>query len=326
MGLTAAAATALAGGLTAAGGLGSSLAVGIGGKKKQKRAFEYNQQLQQQQFEANQALMKQQADYNYDLWQKENEYNTPAAQRARLESAGYNPALMYQQGTTGNSSAPAQGYQAQNVDYGAYAGTPQASTLGEVVGGALKSGIQDFLSTISFAQDVRAKELENQNREIQNSIAQDESMYSGLFYRMRAALSQNEYYNKGGDLTSLDAQSIRENLLKKLQNEVVIQDFMKDLYSSETGLSKAHTKMLLESLKMASESHGWSREQHQFWQSVEKPVGNWGIVGKYLDILGKSLSKSIGDLPGSITKFGAASKLLKSSSKLRRDINSIYGY
>jgi hypothetical protein len=41
-----------------------------------------------------------------DFWNMNNEYNHPAAQMARLREAGLNPALMYGQGTTGNSSAP----------------------------------------------------------------------------------------------------------------------------------------------------------------------------------------------------------------------------
>lgn len=44
--------------------------------------------------------------YNLDLWNRHNEYNTPAAQMARLKSAGLNPRLMYPQGNVGNASAP----------------------------------------------------------------------------------------------------------------------------------------------------------------------------------------------------------------------------
>lgn len=52
---------------------------------------------------------KSMAEYAYnknlEMWQMENAYNSPAAQMARLEEAGLNPALMYQQGNTGNAGS-----------------------------------------------------------------------------------------------------------------------------------------------------------------------------------------------------------------------------
>lgn len=42
--------------------------------------------------------------YNLDMWNRANEYNSPKAQMTRMSEAGLNPALMYQQGTTGNTT------------------------------------------------------------------------------------------------------------------------------------------------------------------------------------------------------------------------------
>ncbi|MDV3547376.1 hypothetical protein CMU66_02490 [Elizabethkingia anophelis] len=52
-----------------------------------------------------------------DMWNKNNEYNTPLAQMQRLKEAGLNPNLMYGQGTTGNSSAPAKADGRQPTQY-----------------------------------------------------------------------------------------------------------------------------------------------------------------------------------------------------------------
>ncbi|WP_139366091.1 hypothetical protein [Elizabethkingia meningoseptica] len=51
------------------------------------------------------------------MWNRNNEYNTPLAQMQRLKDAGLNPNLMYGQGTTGNSSAPAKADGANPTQY-----------------------------------------------------------------------------------------------------------------------------------------------------------------------------------------------------------------
>lgn len=58
---------------------------------------------------ANERMQQQQNAWNLEQWKRNNEYNSPANQMLRLKQAGLNPDLMYQQGTTGISSSPAQG-------------------------------------------------------------------------------------------------------------------------------------------------------------------------------------------------------------------------
>lgn len=43
--------------------------------------------------------------WQWDMWNAQNEYNTPAAQRERLEAAGYNPMLMNSAGSTAAGNA-----------------------------------------------------------------------------------------------------------------------------------------------------------------------------------------------------------------------------
>lgn len=102
-------ATIIGAGLSA----GAAGASAISSGKMNRRAEKYNKwALQQQQaFNAQQAqlgrdwseeMMGQQNEWNLQQWQRENEYNTPTAQRARLEAAGLNAALMMQgQGSIG---------------------------------------------------------------------------------------------------------------------------------------------------------------------------------------------------------------------------------
>lgn len=58
--------------------------------------------------DANERMQQRQNAWNLEQWNRMNAYNSPAAQMQRFKAAGLNPDLMYQQGTPGLSSAPAQ--------------------------------------------------------------------------------------------------------------------------------------------------------------------------------------------------------------------------
>ena len=114
-------------GLGTAALIGAGASIGAAGMnamasgKMNKRAVKYNKWALQQQmdFNAQQAqlgrdwqeqMIADQNEYNLQQWNRENEYNSPAAQRARIEGAGLNAALMMQgQGSIGQaqSSKPA---------------------------------------------------------------------------------------------------------------------------------------------------------------------------------------------------------------------------
>ena len=74
------------------GGLASGIGSIFGGGSRRKA------------YHRSKRLMKYQMGLDKDMFDYQNAYNTPAAQMARLKSAGLNPALMYGQGTTGNAS------------------------------------------------------------------------------------------------------------------------------------------------------------------------------------------------------------------------------
>lgn len=65
-------------------------------------------------FMVNYALSEYEFAHNKEMWNLMNEYNSPQAQMQRFKEAGLNPMLVYQQGTPGNASSPAQ-YQKPNV-------------------------------------------------------------------------------------------------------------------------------------------------------------------------------------------------------------------
>ena len=91
----------------AALGAGASLAGGIiqnrANRRAQDRAFEQNKQFWQERFD------------------KEAQYNSPLQQKARMQAAGLNPALMYKIGAGGGgnvSSPSAQGKIAERYELG----------------------------------------------------------------------------------------------------------------------------------------------------------------------------------------------------------------
>lgn len=58
-------------------------------------------------YAVNYALNKQTNDQQLELWNLMNEYNLPENQMKRFKDAGLNPNLIYQQGSPGNTSSPA---------------------------------------------------------------------------------------------------------------------------------------------------------------------------------------------------------------------------
>ncbi|MCT3639125.1 hypothetical protein HZR07_00715 [Elizabethkingia anophelis] len=66
---------------------------------------------------SNKKIARENREFSLEMWNRNNEYNTPLAQMQRLKEAGLNPNLMYGQGTTGNSSAPAKADGANPTQY-----------------------------------------------------------------------------------------------------------------------------------------------------------------------------------------------------------------
>lgn len=80
----------------------------LGQRRRQLKDRKYyenlTKEMQQKTHANNQALMQMQQDFDKGMFDYANAYNTPEAQMRRLKAAGLNPALMYGQGTTGNTN------------------------------------------------------------------------------------------------------------------------------------------------------------------------------------------------------------------------------
>ena len=80
----------------------------FGQRRRQMRDRKYyenlTKEMQEKTFGNNKALMEMQQGFDKHMFDYSNAYNTPLAQMKRLKAAGLNPALMYGQGTTGNTN------------------------------------------------------------------------------------------------------------------------------------------------------------------------------------------------------------------------------
>lgn len=113
----------------AAAGVGKSAVEGAVSDKSYKKRLGWDYEYGEKQ--AENAYQRQ-----LEFWNKTNEYNTPSAQRARLEAAGLNPALMYGSGSGSNTAGYMSGSN-QAPKSGGSAYNPRIS-LGEAADAAMR--------------------------------------------------------------------------------------------------------------------------------------------------------------------------------------------
>ena len=79
---------------------------------------------------ANASMDRETREWQEKMWSRNNEYNTPLNQRKRLEAAGINPALAFQNGNTGVASSTPSAVQHTPADYSSIgAGFSQAGQM-----------------------------------------------------------------------------------------------------------------------------------------------------------------------------------------------------
>lgn len=152
------------GGLTAAIiGAGATLASGVTqaavGGRMNRRAVKWARE----QNKLNQEFAREQNQWNLDMWNKANEYNSPAAQRKRLEEAGYNSVLYDANGNL-SQTIPASANLANQV-----APQPNAAALG-----LMQQGVSNIMSAPStYLQNLAARnqiqKLASENEQIKQN-------------------------------------------------------------------------------------------------------------------------------------------------------------
>lgn len=166
--------------------------------------------------EQNYKLWKEQRQFAIDSWKAENDYNTPAAQRARLEAAGYNPYLAF--GDVGNTGGAISQPAAPTMVAPSDAAFP--NTRGIFAEG-LNQSFQNALNVLQSAvqmQNIQAN-TKKTNQEVNQSVLMFPWLLDSAKYRSQAdfylpKLSYEDWQTK-------KRENYIGNLTKDLQIETV---------------------------------------------------------------------------------------------------------
>lgn len=169
---------------------------------------------------------------NLKFWRMQNRYNSPSSQRARLMSAGLNPALMYgQSASTGNAGA-----------------IPSAKTSDGNSGGYDTSGLSESGNTYMHnLYDFRIKQQTADNLAAQNDVIKAEALLKAT---QTANLSQNTdtsifdlSQKKALKTVSLDAA--RESLRKQqINNNLSLKKYELEAAKNASDLREATERIL----------------------------------------------------------------------------------
>lgn len=171
---------------------------------------------------ANASMDRETRDWQEYMYNKNNAYNTPVNQRARLEAAGINPALAFQNGNTGVASSAPSAVQHTPADFSALgSGLAQAGQM------ALQAQNIDAQNDLIRSQ-AEAQKIDNINLQARK-IAEWENLKADL-------------KKKNADTSWLDWQEKRDMALfdayqKKAYAEINQINQQSALAEAETALS-----------------------------------------------------------------------------------------
>lgn len=173
------------------------------------RTNQSNLDIAQMSNDYNMAMLDKQIQEQWKMWNAENEYNSPAAQRKRLEEAGYNPFMNQDGGTASSMTAPSAQPAVTPTMVGA---TMQADPPLQKMLGVLQ-GIQSMVDTVQGAID---KNQQIQRGAVDTRVAK------------QTELAQVKLLNANADIADIGARF--EGMFKRMdlvskgyQNEILFQ-------------------------------------------------------------------------------------------------------
>ena len=223
-------------------GAGASIYGTWQSSKNTDKALEAQAHENEQTRKYNLELAKMQNQWNIQQWNRENAYNTPAAQKARLESAGLNADMMYGQGGISNTASSAQpmtsGAPAVPMDWSSLA---NKKTVG--------AAVMDALAVQQARANVKKTEAEAKSAGVDADIAEK--------YGLDAALLSNEKLREEINKLAKEAEGIDySNTLKQLDHDFaikfrdkIVENKLQRLHTS-TGLSANELKEDIETLAL----------------------------------------------------------------------------
>ena len=195
MGKIAGAAIGAAGDVAAAGAQTSASIVNTNNTNKTnleiaQQTNQANKEIAQMSNEYNQQMLERQIEQEWDMWNAQNEYNSASSQRQRLEDAGLNPYMMMDGGSAGTAS-------------GMTSPTPQPAVVPQMQGATMQpadmsgfTGLRGvasrFVELMQAQEDIKRKQLENVNLEIENNYKADMFMVDMYKKMQDAGLSRSK--------------------------------------------------------------------------------------------------------------------------------------
>lgn len=182
-----------------------------------------NMQIAQMNNEYNERQLDKQIQTQWDMWNAENEYNDPSAQMQRYRDAGINPYMATGQISSGTASSmtapsantadPSGMQQAAQAQMGAPMQTTDFSGLQ-----GLRGVARNFIDLINAQEDTKGKQLDNQNKEIENTYKAD--MFKVEMYKKMLDAGLTKRQIKGLDIENrFKPQLMSSELqLRKTQN------------------------------------------------------------------------------------------------------------
>lgn len=204
---------------------GSGILSGLFGAIGQNIAIDRQIEAQKEENEKNRTynfnLAQLQNKWNLEQWNRENEYNSPAAMMKRLREGGLNPDLMYQNGTSGLTSADSP-----SMTAGASSSPVDMSALGQkrTIGDAVHQGLQDAL--VGAQIDVMKSQARKNNADAGGQEITNETLgqiNQATFYKIVAdaglSREQTRVAEKTGDMLISQKQHF-DKLIEEIDSKI----------------------------------------------------------------------------------------------------------
>lgn len=160
---------------------------------------------------------------NIEFWHMQNQYNSPAAQMARFREAGLNPHLIYGRGESGNAGP-----------------IPTPDTVPVQAREPRFEGKPNLMAELLNGADIRIKNAQADNLEVQNDILQQDLLLRG-WQAKRAGLD----YNLEESLFDVNADTRREGLRKtKTEIDLMINRDSREAVLNASNVQEAAERML----------------------------------------------------------------------------------
>lgn len=278
-------------GLEIAGAAGSLLG-GLTSIGSNRRQYKFQKKLAQQQFEYQKELFNMSSAENERMWNLENAYNDPSAQRARLEAAGLNPALLYSNSASGASGVGATLDTPSTPSYGQipqmdYDPNPVGTAVDNVLGGLDKlAGIRESLSRTNLNESqkefIATQSEESQSRkQLYDSQNTTEKMKSSLMEIEKYTAQATQLATIEGAQVSLDTLKWQNNqaryLSKQLANEA-------DASIYKLAKSRADLVLTMGQISNLAVQQAYTQTQIDYYNKFGERMGEAQLADLYQSI------------------------------------------